>query len=334
MKGRAPPPRIFLSYRREDTSGHAGRLYDALAERFGDENVFMDVDTIEVGADFAEAITRAVASCDAAIALIGRNWLAAADAQGRRRLDDPNDFVRLELVAALERDVPVVPALVQGAGHPGADELPTPIAPLARRQGVELDDEGWHDDVERLIERLERAVGAPARPARPTSTPWWRTRRGALAAVGALLAVAAVIGIALVGFGDDDAQTSGPTKAQAPAGAKYTVAFPGGNKATVGEHVYLIDSTEVEHRNPGELGLVLGVRFTNNGDFDANFWTRSFLLDVDGSGRAPLNDLNDVVAGGTTANGQVVFAVPESAKKLVLVVENEVRLPLELRRSE
>jgi TIR domain-containing protein len=336
MRGRAPPPRIFLSYRREDTSGHAGRLYDALAERFGDENVFMDVDTIEVGADFAEAITRAVASCDAAIALIGRQWLAAADAKGRRRLDDPNDFVRLELEAALERDVPVVPALVQGAGHPTAEELPATIAPLARRQGVELDDEGWHDDVERLIERLERAVGMPPAPSvAPKARPWWRTAPGLLIALGAL--IAALLGLLLVldrsgiGFGNDNTP---PAKATSPrsATAQYTVALPGGNKATVGEHVYEIVGTRVERRNPGELGLELVVRFNNKGRFDANFWTLGFRLDVDGAARAPTNDLNEVVPGGTTADGRVAFAVPESARTLALVVENEVRLPLELRR--
>jgi TIR domain-containing protein len=336
MRERAPPPRIFLSYRREDTSGHAGRLYDVLAERFGEENVFMDVDTIKVGADFAEAISRAVASCDALIALIGRQWLAAADANGRRRLDDPNDFVRLELEAALERDVPVVPARVQGASQPTADDLPTTIAPLARRQGVELDDEGWHDDVERLIERLERAVGSPAPSVSPAAPPWWRRAPGVLIALGALIAAVLGLVLALGRLGNDDAPaakaTSGPTKAQSPTSAQYTVALPGGNKATIGEHVYEIVGTRVERRNPGELGLDLVVRFTNNGRFDANFWTRSFRLAVDGAARAPTNDLNEVVPGGTTADGRVAFAFPESAQALALVVEDDVRLPLELGR--
>jgi TIR domain-containing protein len=158
--------RIFLSYRRDDASGHAGRLYDALAAKFGDENVFIDVDTIGPGVDFAEAIGRAVAACDAVIALIGREWLTASNAGGGRRLDDPQDFVRLELEAALEREVTVIPAFVQQAQPPPADRLPASLAPLARRQGAELRDVGWRDDVNRLIARLEHEQAGP-RSARP-----------------------------------------------------------------------------------------------------------------------------------------------------------------------
>ena len=186
------PPRIFLSYRREDASGHAGRLYDVLAERFGAENVFMDIDTIDVGADFAEVISRAVASCDALIALVGRQWLTATDASGNRRLDDPNDFVRLELEAALQRNVAVVPACVQGASHPAAAQLPDSLAPLARRQGTELRDIGWHDDVKRLIERLERLVAPPAPPKRR------RSKRPLLAAGGAAVALVAAAAAAVL----------------------------------------------------------------------------------------------------------------------------------------
>ncbi len=172
--------RIFLSYRREDASGHAGRLYDALAAKFGDENVFIDVDTIDPGVDFGEAITRAVAGCDALIALIGREWLNATDEEGRRRLDDPEDFVRLELEAALERDVVVIPAYVQEAEPPRADQLPAELEPLARRQGAVLRDVGWRDDVRRLISRLEDSEKTQREPA------WWRSRK--------LLAIAVALG--------------------------------------------------------------------------------------------------------------------------------------------
>jgi hypothetical protein len=151
--------RIFLSYRRDDASGHAGRLYDALSARFGAENVFMDIDTIDLGADFVEVITEAVASCDVLIALLGQQWLSATDAEGRRQLDNPDDFVRIELEAALERDVFVIPACVQGAPQPSSEQLPEILAPLARRHGAEIRDVGWHDDVRRLIERLERLEG-------------------------------------------------------------------------------------------------------------------------------------------------------------------------------
>lgn len=183
--------RIFLSYRREDASGHAGRLYDVLAARFGERNVFMDVDTIDPGADFGEAITRAVSSCDALIALVGREWLSP-------RLEEPDDFVRLELEAALERGVPVIPALVQGARPPAAEQLPASLAPLARRQGAELRDVGWRDDVNRLISRLEREQS-------PEPEGPHRRRRWLVLGVVALAVVAAAAaGLLLTRDSDDD----------------------------------------------------------------------------------------------------------------------------------
>jgi TIR domain len=95
--------RVFISYRRQESSGLAGRLYDWLAARFGNDQVFMDVDTIALGVDFAEVITQAVSTCQVLLAVIGPRWLDLTDENGQRRLDDPNDIVRLEIAAALER---------------------------------------------------------------------------------------------------------------------------------------------------------------------------------------------------------------------------------------
>ena len=148
--------RIFLNYRRDETSGHAGRLFDVLTARFGDDHVFMDIDRIEPGLDFADVISEAVASCDVFIALIGSRWLTSADAKGRPRLENPEDFVRLELEAALELDVRVIPALVQNAEMPSSDELPETLRPFARRHAVELSDTRWMFDIGKLIETLER----------------------------------------------------------------------------------------------------------------------------------------------------------------------------------
>src|SRR5437764_7050960 len=100
--------KIFLSYRRDDTSGHVGRLADRLCARFGRDAVFRDIDSIAPGRDFALAIDEAIAASDAVVAVIGRRWLSARGASKRRRIDDPNDYVRLEIVAALERHVPVI----------------------------------------------------------------------------------------------------------------------------------------------------------------------------------------------------------------------------------
>jgi hypothetical protein len=146
---------IFINYRREDAAGHAGRMYDILAERFGKDRLFMDVDTIDPGEDFGEAIDRAVGSSRVLIVLIGRRWSSVTDLNGRRRLDNPDDFVRLEIEAALQKDVKVIPVLVQKAEMPGSDELPKPLSPLARRHAIEVSDERFHYDTRRLIRRIE-----------------------------------------------------------------------------------------------------------------------------------------------------------------------------------
>jgi hypothetical protein len=114
MAGSSPAElgRIFISYRREDASYPAGWLFDRLADRFGRGQVFKDIDSIRLGDDFVEVITRAVGSCDVLLALIGEEWLTVSDQDGRRRLDDPDDFVRLEIEAALARNVRVIPILV------------------------------------------------------------------------------------------------------------------------------------------------------------------------------------------------------------------------------
>jgi TIR domain len=156
--------RIFLNYRREETSGHAGRLYDALAARFGDDRVFMDIDRIEPGLDFTQVISEAVAGCDVVISVIGSRWLTSEDNKGRRRIENPEDFVRLELEAALERDVRVIPALVQNAEMPQSDELPDRLQPFARRHAVELSDTRWAFDVGKLIGALERLEAQLAEP--------------------------------------------------------------------------------------------------------------------------------------------------------------------------
>ncbi|HEX8071631.1 MAG TPA: toll/interleukin-1 receptor domain-containing protein [Pyrinomonadaceae bacterium] len=114
---------IFISYRRDDTAGHAGRLYDGLSARFGDDLIFMDIDQLEPGEDFVQVIEEAVGSCEILIALIGRSWLTNYDAAGRR-LDNPNDFVRLEIATALARNIRVIPILVQGAQMPRPEDLP------------------------------------------------------------------------------------------------------------------------------------------------------------------------------------------------------------------
>ncbi|MFZ5818762.1 MAG: SUMF1/EgtB/PvdO family nonheme iron enzyme [Chloroflexota bacterium] len=152
--------RIFISYRRVDSGGYAGRIYDRLAARFGEDAVFMDVDDIPAGLDFVEVLQNAVQSCDALAALIGRNWLDARDEAGGRRLDNPEDFVRVEIAAALERGIRVIPVLVDGAPIPRASDLPENLKPLARRNAVQVNHHSFNADAYHLIEQLELALKA------------------------------------------------------------------------------------------------------------------------------------------------------------------------------
>jgi TIR domain len=156
-----PSRRIFVSYRREDTRHMAGRLFDRLAERFGETNVFMDVDSIEPGADFGDAIEREVQKCDVLIALIGRTWASETDGRGRRRLDDPDDLVVLEVKSALDRGIRVIPVLVDGAPAPQRNELPKGLTSLARRNAIRLDHDTFRTDVSALLNALARAQTDP-----------------------------------------------------------------------------------------------------------------------------------------------------------------------------
>jgi formylglycine-generating enzyme required for sulfatase activity len=148
---------IFVCYRRDDSSGHAGRLSDNLIAHFGDDRIFMDIDTIEPGEDFVTVIENAVASCAILIAIIGKHWLSAPG-ETSRCLDDPNDFVRLEIATALKRDIRVIPLLVQGATMPKPQDLPDDLTKLSRRNALELSDLRWRHDVEQLINALERIL--------------------------------------------------------------------------------------------------------------------------------------------------------------------------------
>ena len=150
------PGRIFISYRRQETAWAAGRLDDALVQHFPAEQVFKDVDSIEPGEDFVERITAAVASCDVLLALIGPQWVTITDENGRRRLDDPKDWVRLEIETALTRKIRVIPILVDDARMPHATQLPATLAALVRRNAVEINPETF--DTKRLITAVHKTL--------------------------------------------------------------------------------------------------------------------------------------------------------------------------------
>jgi len=152
---------IFISYRRHDSEGEAGRLFDDLVEQFGDNSVFMDVAAIEVGRDFRKAIDESVATCGVLLAIVGPGWLDARNESGQLRLDDPNDFVRVETVSALRRDVPIIPVLVRGAKMPRPEQLPDDLTDFAYRNCVELTHVRWKSDIKILIRALRTLLGDP-----------------------------------------------------------------------------------------------------------------------------------------------------------------------------
>jgi hypothetical protein len=154
--------KVFISYRRQDSAGQAGRVQDRLQREFGPDLVFMDVDAIPLGTNFSKVLHEEVAKCGALLAVIGPTWPDARDEYGNRRLDDPNDFVRVEIAAALQRNIPVIPILLDGARIPKASQLPDDLKELALRNGLEIHHASFQDDMERLIRGLKGQMVEPA----------------------------------------------------------------------------------------------------------------------------------------------------------------------------
>jgi hypothetical protein len=184
-------PGVFISYRRDDSGGYAGRLFDVLAGRFGPEQTFMDLDDIQGGDDFTAVIGEKVSQCSALLAVIGDRWLTLTGPDGIRRLDAPGDFVRLEIAKALERGVRVIPVLVSGAAMPRPEDLPEALRPLSVHQAVEVRDAHFHADAGQLIDLLQKTV--PGLGARTRRMPRWPIP--AAAVFVAVAGIAAVSGV-------------------------------------------------------------------------------------------------------------------------------------------
>jgi TIR domain len=196
--------KIFVSYRRNDASSEAGRITDWLDRHFGEDEVFMDINALEPGVDFVQMIEQEVETIDALIAVIGPSWVDAEDEHGKRRVEDPADWVRLEIANALRRGIRVIPVLVKGAAMPPAAKLPEDLQPLRRRNALPITERHWRAGIQELIEALDGVVTRPAPPAptppQPTTTtqgeqpktltlpayPWW-TVLGVLAGAAMIL---------------------------------------------------------------------------------------------------------------------------------------------------
>jgi len=198
---------IFISYRRDDTEGETGRLYDDLVRAYGDDSVFMDVAGIDAGMDFRKAIDANVSGCGVLLAIIGPTWASITGDDGARRLDHADDYVRLEIATALARNVPVIPVLVHAAHMPPLDQLPDDLKDLRYRNSVELTHARWNSDVALLIGALKNYVTVntasqtqtvhatvpvqlPAPQPAPPAEPAKKSQLPLFAAVGAVIAIA------------------------------------------------------------------------------------------------------------------------------------------------
>ena len=185
--------KIFISYRRDDSAGHAGRVHDRLEREFGADLLFMDVDAIPLGVNFVKVLRDEVAKCDVLLALIGPNWLNVRDEEGNRRLDNPSDFLRIEIATALQRDIPVIPILLDGARMPKASQLPKDLEELSARNGLDIRHASFHPDMDKLIRGLKGTRASHQTTPRPDPTSPASSQDDRMRAEGRVLVDAAIL---------------------------------------------------------------------------------------------------------------------------------------------
>jgi formylglycine-generating enzyme required for sulfatase activity len=209
---------IFISYRREDSAASAGRVYDRLIGRFPSNRIFIDVDNIAPGVDFVNAIEKSVESCDVLISVVGKRWLTATDEDGRRRLDNTDDFVRLEIATALKRGIRVIPVLVDGASMPRSGELPDELKSLVRLQALKVSQDRFRSDSEPLITAVDQAL-KEARAERLKRGLTSTGKKMWLSAAGVVTVLALVVVAAILYFGSQrpEAKPTTPKVAVQPS---------------------------------------------------------------------------------------------------------------------
>lgn len=242
---------MFISYRRSDSRHIAGRLADRLSNDLGAEHVFVDVDTIPAGADFRIAIREAVRSCTALIALIGPTWTTAIDLSGRRRLDDPDDTVCLEITAALDSGICVIPVLIDGATMPDRSELPSRLHPLTSRQALRIDHETFHSDAVRVVRAASLHIPPPPSQAARRDA-FWRRPPGVVLVVVVFLCTVAILGAIAAARASS---TSMGTAGGAPAWDSRTVA-----SAPSADSAPALEESATESQGPAQPSGTLSAR--------------------------------------------------------------------------
>jgi len=323
--------RIFLSYRREDSAAWTGRLHDSLAARFGEPNIFQDVEAVRPGENFTDAIDRALARSDAVLAVIGPHWLTAADADGTPRLQQPQDYVRSELMAALAHEVQVIPVLVGAATMPSAAMLPAELEPLAQRQAVTFDDATWRQDVDGLVRALRGETPKVHRR-------WW------VLAAGLVVVAVTAVGIARLllddGGSEDDTSLTG---CPAPTTAEWTevdIAGTPADQAASQDGTWSFEVTAGRQRGDGGAWeVLLAITATNESGLpreNGEYW---YQLVMDGVEFDPwCFDLvagNDELESGSSNDVGVGFEVTRDPRTSSLALDVDMgQQPVRIELSE
>jgi len=331
-------PAVFISYRREDSAGYAGRLHEELEERLGAQQVFRDVDTLRAGQDFEEAIRQRLSRSAACVVMIGPGWIKSQTATGQRRLDQPGDYVVMEIAAALARpDVLVIPVLVGGAAMPGAGELPDAITGLARRHAFTARDETWEADMDRLAATIAQDEPTGRMPV-PTPTTASRAR---YAVVSLVTAGAIVLALGWLFRSASPATSSSGTPVETTArdagttieGPAYAIDIPtSGAEIAHGDLVYTPVAGSVQARG-ATTRVWLRMRVSNEGSYDANLWDDSFRLVAGNAVVSPNGGLNEILEKRSIRQVVIRFDVPSRPTKATLRVsyqEHTGDVPLDL----
>jgi hypothetical protein len=301
---------VFISYRRDDSSGYAGRLFDILSVHFGKENTYMDLDTIKGGDNFATVIEDKIGQCDALLAVIGERWLTCTGVDGSRRLDSAQDYVRMEIAKALERGVRVIPVLVGGAKMPRQLDLPEDLRPFALHQAMDIRDAHFHTDADQLIEVLKETV--PSIAGRPRKV---RASRFAVVA-WSVLVVAVVVGGLLAFWRVKQADRPNPDTAAQPGSAPANGAVPPAQAVNSIKPDRPNGAGESKSPNKGTTDINGKWKATVTYDWPGAIYEERFNFEVDGaelSGTASFLKADRGIFDGKVEGNRVSFVTKSLA---------------------
>lgn len=309
---------VFISYRVQDSAGETGRLVDALKDAFYEDQIFVDIEKLEPGVDFTEALARSLDSCDILLAIIGPEWAGRPDSQNITRIKKPDDWVRIELETALKRNIRLIPVLVSGASLPAVNEIPESLLPLLKRQTIELSNKRWKYDTEQLINFLEtlgmerkkqNGPYIPPQPPAPQPAKKFSFKKLAIGAL-AVLGVLALIGILI------DPSTLEPEPVPGPQPYHNNVIPNNPNSEPDPKNVELkpMDELLYESRVTGvwqDASGLFNVHIQQNGD-QLDIRTINFQGRLTGSGSGSINGnnvqfrINFTDGGYSTGSGMLV----------------------------